>query len=672
MKPKYFFILTVIALLVVACAPATPPVVAPTQAATPPVVAPTQVATEPVNNGYTVNINPADFVAVVDNPYFPHIPGSKFVYEGQTKDGLERVEIIVLEETKMVMGVTTTIMRDTVFVDGQIKEDTYDWLAQDKEGNVWYFGEDVNDYKNGVVASKVGSWEAGVDGALPGIVMFGDPAAHVGETYLQEYYAGQAEDTADVLSASQRVEIPFGSFENVVQTYDYTPLNPDSQEHKFYAEGIGQIKSIDLKTGDEVVLVKYIPAGGANGLNIPIAPDSQRVDLATPTFSNPTKITNPLYPYSQTDQIMLLGLVDGQPFHVIYTLLPYTRKLDWNRQQVETIVVQYVAQINGRMEEYALDWYAQADDGSVWYFGESVFDYKDGVIYKTDGTWLVGKDGPAAMIMPANPQVGDVFRVENIPGVAFEEITVKATNVTVQGPKGPITGAMVGQELHMDGSYSNKTYAPGYGEFVTVNGTELEAVALAVPIDALADPAPAELDTLSKGAIGIFDAAQAEAWNDAETILNSMIPAWNAYRSGNLPVMLEAQISDALNTLVGAVNAQQVVETRLAALNVVQASLDLQLQYRTPAEIDLARFKTLTQQVLVDVEANEPGSVKSDVVTLELTRDRFVHTLDSAVAAVINALLADLRAAADNEDLKASVETAGKLLNIVTGLNLGG
>jgi len=659
MKTKYFCIMAIVALMVGACAPA----------ATPPVVAPTQESMEPANNGYTVDINPADFVAVVDNPYFPHIPASKFVYEGQTKDGLERVEIVILEEPKVVMGVTTTVMRDTVYLDGQIKEDTYDWLAQDKDGNVWYFGEDVSDYENGVMTSKAGSWEAGVDGALPGIVMFGDPVAHLGETYLQEYYAGQAEDTADLISVSQNMEIPFGSFENVVQTYDYTPLDLNSQEHKFYAEDIGQIKSIDLKTGDEVVLVEYIPAGGAKGLNIPIAPDSQRVDLATPTFSNPTNITNLLYPYSQTDQIILLGSIDGQPFHVIYTLLPFTRKLDWNGQQVETIVVQYVAQINGRMEEYALDWYAQADDGSVWYFGESVSDYKDGVIYTTDGTWLVGKDGPAAMIMPANPKVGDVFRVENIPGVAFEEITVKATNVTVQGPKGPIAGAMVGQELHMDGSYSNKTFTPGYGEFVTVNGTELETVALAVPIDALSDPAPAELDTLSKGAISIFDAAQAEAWDEAATVLNTMISVWDVYRSGNLPIMLEAQMSDAVNTLAGAVNARQVVETRLAALNVVQGSLDLQLQYRPPAEIDLARFKTLIQQVIVDVEADEPGSVKSDVITLELTRDRFVHTLDSAVVADINTMLADLQASADNEDLEASAETAAKLYDFLAGLD---
>jgi hypothetical protein len=211
----------------------------------------------------TIEIVPANFVAVVDNPYLPRIPGSKFVYEGQTQNGFERIELEVLHETKVIMGITTTIVRDTVYLDGAVIEDTYDWIAQDKEGNVWYFGEDVSDYENGKLVSKAGSWEAGVDGALPGILMYADPAAHVGETYLQEYYAGEAEDTARILNADASLETSLGSFENVVRTYDFTPLDPESQEHKFYAEGVGSIKIVNLTTGDEIVLVEHHPAGGS-------------------------------------------------------------------------------------------------------------------------------------------------------------------------------------------------------------------------------------------------------------------------------------------------------------------------------------------------------------------------------------------------------------------------
>ena len=209
---------------------------------------------------YSVEIDPNNFVTTIDNPYFPRLPGSKYVYEGHTEEGMERVVLEILGETKVVMGVTTTIMRDTVTIDGEIVEDTYDWFAQDKEGNVWYFGEAVNDYENGQLVSKAGSWEAGVDGALPGIVMYGTPAAHVGEVYLQEYYKGEAEDTAELISANEAVTIPLGNFDDVIQTYDYTPLDAEAQEHKFFAAGIGEIKAVDLNTGDEVVLVEFSPA----------------------------------------------------------------------------------------------------------------------------------------------------------------------------------------------------------------------------------------------------------------------------------------------------------------------------------------------------------------------------------------------------------------------------
>src|SRR5207249_68460 len=106
--------------------------------------------------------------------------------------------------------------------------------------------------------------------------------------------------------------------------------------------------------------------------------------------------------------------------------------------------------LKGRITESAVDLYAQADNGSVWYLGEDVIDYANGFASTTAGTWVAGLDGPPAMIMPAHPRVGDAYRTENIPGVAFEQVTVKQTGKTVQGPGGPITGAMVGMELHQD------------------------------------------------------------------------------------------------------------------------------------------------------------------------------------------------------------------------------
>jgi hypothetical protein len=208
---------------------------------------------------YTVDISPDDFVTHIDNPYFPRIPGARYVYEGVTEEGLERVEIEILSETREVMGIQATIMHDVVYLDGELIEETFDWFAQDKEGNVWYLGEGVDNYKDGVLQDHDGAWEAGVDGALPGIVMPANPADHVGETLRQEYYPGEAEDMADILSVDEEVTVPYGRFQNVLQTYDYTPLEPEAQEHKFFAPGIGEIRTVDLVTGEEFVLIEHTP-----------------------------------------------------------------------------------------------------------------------------------------------------------------------------------------------------------------------------------------------------------------------------------------------------------------------------------------------------------------------------------------------------------------------------
>jgi hypothetical protein len=207
--------------------------------------------------------------------------------------------------------------------------------------------------------------------------------------------------------------------------------------------------------------------GGSNTIAQPvvddrrIAPASDRVDLASPTFSDPTNVTNPLFPVSKQQSVLLLGRVDGKPFRTEVTLLPETRIIEWQGRQVETLVSQYVAFLDGRIHEVAYDFYAQDAGGAVWYFGEDVFNFADGAIADTHGTWLAGRDGPAAMIMPADPKVGDVYRPENIPGLVFEEVTVKAVDRTLKGPLGPVEGGLVIEELHLlDGSKEGKTFAP--------------------------------------------------------------------------------------------------------------------------------------------------------------------------------------------------------------------
>ena len=408
----------------------------------------------------------------------------------------------------------------------------------------------------------------------------------------------------------------------------------------------------------------HLAAAGLRKL--PIAPNKRRVDLVAPPFSDPTKITNPLFPISKLRSAVLNGTVDGKPFRTETTLLPDTRIIEWSAGQcVKTLVSQYVAYLDGRIQEVALDFYAQADDGSVWYFGEDVFNYQDGVIADTEGTWLAGKEGPAAMIMPADPQGGDVNRPENIPGLVFEEVVVKEIGKTVKGPFGPVRGAMVGRELHDDGTFSDKVFAPGYGEFFSAHEGDVEALALAVPTDAVKGLLPAELKRLLRGADDVFSAAASKRWRRASATVEAMTAAWDAHRAGGVSSRLVAPTSRALAVLARAVEARDPGRARNAALDVAQATLDLQLRYRPPAEIDRARFDLWTRQALVDATARDLSAVAGDVATLEWIRDRIARTLFSVAVTRIDTHLEELRTNVGDEDLAAASDTAASLRKVL-------
>jgi len=410
----------------------------------------------------------------------------------------------------------------------------------------------------------------------------------------------------------------------------------------------------------------HLAAAGLNKL--PIAPDQRRVDLVAPPFSDPTNVTNPLFPISRLSSVILNGKVDGKPFRTETTLLPDTRIIEWSAGQcVKTLVSQYVAFLDGRIQEVALDFYAQADDGSVWYFGEDVFNYKRGVVADTSGTWLAGKEGPAAMIMPANPKVGDVHRPENIPGLVFEEVAVKTIGETVKGPRGQVTGALVGRELHDDGTFSDKIFVPGYGEFYSAHEGDLEALALAVPTDALGGPPPAELEKLSRGADATFRAVGSRRWKAAFSAARRTRAAWRAHRVGGVPPRLISPTNRALKALARAVKARDRGKARNAALDAALAALDLQLQYRPPAEIDRARFDLWTRQVRVDAAARKLSAVSGDVATLEWIRDRIARTLDSVVATRLDTQLEELRANVGDKDFAAASKTAVALRKVLAG-----
>jgi hypothetical protein len=214
-----------------------------------------------IEETYAPVIDPANFGPVIDNPYFPLTPGTVLYYEGESDGEAETEVVTVLSETKVVMGVTCTVVRDVVSVEGEVAEDTLDWYAQDTDGNVWYMGEESKDIEDGEVVSTDGSWEAGVDGALPGIIMLADPQA--GDTYRQEFYAGEAEDVGSVLKLGETVTVESGTYEDVLVTEDTNPLEPDIVEHKYYAPGVGVVLEELVAGGEERIELVKVETGMA-------------------------------------------------------------------------------------------------------------------------------------------------------------------------------------------------------------------------------------------------------------------------------------------------------------------------------------------------------------------------------------------------------------------------
>jgi hypothetical protein len=193
----------------------------------------------PIRGAYAPKIDPANFVAVIDNRYQPYKPGASFHFEGVRGATPQTDDQVVLHRTKRILGVTCTVVRDTVSEHGRAVERTDDWYAQDKQGNVWYMGEDAFELKNGHFVKAGDSWKSGVNGAKPGIIMPAHPRP--GDAYRQEYYPpGKALDKARVVRIGGSLTVPYGTFKGLLVTSEYSPLEPQT-EQKYYAPGVGEI-----------------------------------------------------------------------------------------------------------------------------------------------------------------------------------------------------------------------------------------------------------------------------------------------------------------------------------------------------------------------------------------------------------------------------------------------
>jgi hypothetical protein len=208
----------------------------------------------PIHGPYHPSIDPANFVKKIDNRYFPLIPGTAFHYKGVHENGKtpQADDEFVTHKTKQILGVTCTVIRDVVSSHGKPIEKTFDWYAQDKDGNVWYMGEDTRELVHGKFVKMSDSWQGGVNGAEPGIIMPGHPRP--GDAYRQEYYPGHALDQARVLGQGGPQKVPFGSFKQTLLTVETSPkIDPGVAERKYYVKGVGDIREHTVSGNHEQI-----------------------------------------------------------------------------------------------------------------------------------------------------------------------------------------------------------------------------------------------------------------------------------------------------------------------------------------------------------------------------------------------------------------------------------
>jgi hypothetical protein len=214
------------------------------------------VTTELPQGGEPVDLDPADFTNEIDNPYWPMKPGTKWVYRGTEGGEPVRIEVTVTDKKKVVEGIPARVVLDQVKdAQGDLIESTYDWYGQDAAGAIWYLGEDTKEYENGNVVSTTGSWENGIDGAEAGVIMPGKPS--LGLAYRQEYHKGDAEDAGKIIGLSETATVPFGRYENALETEDTTRLEPNVVEHKYYVKGVGPVLKTAASGGGREELISF-------------------------------------------------------------------------------------------------------------------------------------------------------------------------------------------------------------------------------------------------------------------------------------------------------------------------------------------------------------------------------------------------------------------------------
>lgn len=404
--------------------------------------------------------------ATVNNPYFPLEPGVTTVFEGLNEDGeTERVEMTVSHLTREVNGVDSAIVLARGFVDDEMVEETFDWYAQDSSGNVWFMGEASTEFEDGEAISTEGSWESGLDvagvgsNAVAGIFMKTDFT--VGDTYRQEFYAGIAEDMGEIFALDVNQTLADGNSYTTLQTRDWNPLETDSlDEYNYYVSGEGPIAEEKVDGSERLERVESL--------------DQKTPEISADDFSNPTLINNPFFPLHVGDTRSYEVYEGDELIETIEieVLSPTEAGGDKTVNGIPVVVQRdRVRDENGNVIEDTYDWFAQDDDGNVWYLGENVTNYNyddDGNFLGTDsgGSFEWGIDGAMpGILMPAEPRIGESYRQEYYEGEAEDIGAFVAADVKLEVSGNTYTTLMTEEwnPLEPEDVRENKYYAPGIG-----------------------------------------------------------------------------------------------------------------------------------------------------------------------------------------------------------------
>jgi hypothetical protein len=581
----------------------------------------------------------------ITNQFLPLADRGRWIYEG-TRDG-ERylIEVAVTPATRTVEwegnSTETMVVRRRQLVEGLLIQEALVLYAQDDDGGVWSFGQDVKNFEEGELAGDDGSRLAGEGGVEPLLVISGDPQD--GQAFSGEDVLGLDDvERHEVVSLEERVETPDGPVETGVVVATVQSGGAKNEERIFVPE-IGLV----LARGDE----------GELSLDRRLPQDAE--SAATETFSAPTTVDNPYFGVTGVDYRLYLGEDEGEPLRIEVALTGKTKAIEWEGGTTETVESQFIATSERDLLEIAVDWFAQDDEGNVWYFGENVWNYEEGRVANMGGTWIAGGDGPPGLIMPGEPALGQRFNPEDIPGLVFETVEVEEVDGTFTLPSGEqLTDVLVLHEVLDDASEEFKEYGPGYGNLTTdAPPVERVDIVYALPNDAVGSAVSEELGRMLAELRAIS--------TEGAGAIDKVREALDAFTSQDDPVpdVLVELAGEQLASLDEALGSSDREEARMAALDLEHTVLDLVRLYETERPVDLDVLDLHARRMLAAVTAEDMAAASTAAALAKGVAERNATSLGSKAAEA--AVAAD--EAAEDEDLAAIAEAASGLQAALSG-----